>query len=384
MNTVEHIDPATESGWSDEIAQYQARLVQSEKMSAAGNLLAGIVHELNNPLTTILGFSELLLREGGPGNERIRKIHAEAERSVRIVQNVLRIARADGGAREPIDINDSLRRTAELAEYQLRLNRIELRLNLSAGEPKVQAHAGELTQVFLNLVTNAVQAISAVRASGRIRISTAVVRNRVRVSVADNGPGISPAGLARVFEPFFTTKIDGTGLGLSLSRKIIRENGGDMWVSSTERGATFTIELPPAAEETCMEDHSSSDDARLKCGRRSVLIVDDEDHITELIESILQSAGYQTECLNDGAPAIELLKRKAYDILICDLHMPGTNGRDLIEWVRTNRKDVRILLLSGDVARKETHEFARTCGAHFLSKPFNISELAKAVQRLSS
>ena len=112
--------------------------------------------------------------------------------------------------------------------------------------------------------------------------------------------------------------------------------------------------------------------------------MDDEDHITELIESALSGAGYDTECRNDGAPAIDQLRTKEYDILICDLHMPGTSGREVIEWVRSNRPHVRTLLLSGDVSGRETEELARSYGAHFLPKPFNISELRKAVQRLSS
>src|SRR5438105_4074288 len=159
----------------------RAQLIQSEKMSAAGNLLAGIVHELNNPLTTILGFSELLLREGkvaDPG--RLEKIHAEAERSVRIIQNVLRLARADDGGAQIIDVNESIRRTVELAQYQIRLNPIKFDLNLSAQTPKVLAHPGEMTQVFLNLVTNAIHAISAVRDSGMIHIHSAVIHEDVR------------------------------------------------------------------------------------------------------------------------------------------------------------------------------------------------------------
>src|SRR3972149_6793553 len=200
----------------------RARLIQSEKMSAAGNLLAGIVHELNNPLTTILGFSERLLRDGQTADPaRLEKIHAEAERSVRIIQNVLRLARADNGSPEVIDVNETINRTAELAQYQLRLNRIDVDVRLCAKSPKVLAHPGELAQVVLNLVTNAVQAISAVKASGHIGISSSPSHGRVRIVVSDDGPGIREAGLKRLFEPFFTTKQSGTGLGLSLSRKLI-------------------------------------------------------------------------------------------------------------------------------------------------------------------
>jgi CheY-like chemotaxis protein/two-component sensor histidine kinase len=380
-----HIESDRVPEWSDELARYRVKLVQAEKMSAAGNLLAGLVHELNSPLTTILGFSELLLREDASSAGRIQKIHAEAERSVRIIQNVLRLVRGDSGTCEVIDINDSIRRTVELAEYQLRLNRIELDLNLSSQSPRVIAHGGELTQVFLNLITNAIHAVSGVRPSGRIRICSAVMRDRVRIAIADDGPGICAADISRIFEPFFTTKENGTGLGLNLSQKIVRENGGDIWVSSTEScGATFTIELPVVTSGRDTESDSPSDDSRTAAANRSVLIVDDEDHITELIESVLSDSGYDTECLNDGGPAIDRLRKKEYDILICDLHMPGTSGRDVIEWVRSNRPNVRTLLLSGDVSGKETEELARSCGAHFLPKPFNISELRKAVQRLSS
>lgn len=363
----------------------RARLIQSEKMSAAGSLLAGIVHELNNPLTTILGFSELLLREGkAVDSNRLEKIHAEAERSVRIIQNALRLSRADEGGQQVIDINESICRTVELARYQLRLNRIELDLALSTETPRVLALPGELTQVFLNLITNAIQAISNVRPSGSIRIVSVVTGGRVRVSVEDDGPGVSEANRRQIFDTFFTTKKTGTGLGLSLSRKIVREIGGEMWVSSGDLcGATFTLDLPIANRGNAAAG-TPPDVPMIVTADQSVLIVDDEDHITELVDSVLQTCGYRTDSSNDGEAAIELLKRNEYDILICDLHMRGISGRDLVQWTRSNRRNTRVLILSGDIARKDTGEFARACGAHFLSKPFSVSELTKAVQRLSS
>jgi two-component system, NtrC family, sensor kinase len=381
MNTfvMESLRPAIQS------EQEHRALVQAEKMSAAGNLLAGLVHELNNPLTTILGFSELLLSEDASKGDRIRTIHDEAARSVRIIQNVLRLARSDNGAFEIIDVNDSIRRTAELAGYQLRLNRIALELSLSTISPKVIAHEGELTQVLLNLITNAVHAISAVRAAGTMRISSTIYENSVRIVVNDDGPGIAAADLNRIFEPFFTTKANGTGLGLHLSQKIIRKIGGDICASSSKsNGATFTIDLPLVTGRKSGRSPSTSDDPVIRAESGSVLIVDDEDNITELIESALSASGYDTECRNDGGPAIDVLREKEYDILICDLHMPGTSGLEVMEWVRSNRPNVRTLLLSGDVSGKETEEIAKSYGAHFLPKPFNIAELRRAVQRLTS
>jgi CheY-like chemotaxis protein len=364
----------------------RTRLLQSEKMSAAGNLLAGIVHELNNPLTAILGFSELLLKDAKTFDpDQIEKIHSEAERSVKIIHNLLRLAGAEDGSPEIVDVNESIRQTVDLTRYQLRLNRIELEIKLSSRPALVFAHSGELTQVVLNLVTNAIQAISGARAAGTIRITSGVVRERVQVSISDDGPGIKEADMRRIFQPFFTTKTTGTGLGLNLSRNIIRENGGDLRASTnSDRGATFTIQLPLAADSIGSAAKPALEEAGYLDLERSVMIVDDEDHITELIESALRQQGHRTDCLNNGARAIEMLKANPYDILICDLHMPGIGGRELLEWSRQNRPNTRILLLSGAVARKEMSEFARKNGAHFLAKPFTLSELTKAVQRLAS
>jgi two-component system cell cycle sensor histidine kinase/response regulator CckA len=238
-----------------------------------------------------------------------------------------------------------------------------------------------MVQVLLNLVTNAIQAINVLRPWGKIEISSAVIENRVRISVTDDGPGVAEKNLGRVFEPFFTTKETGTGLGLSLSRKIIRDNGGDMWISSVEsRGATFTIELPVVEEET--ESEGGSSGRPRSGGAKSILVVDDEDHIAELIESVVEANGYTADRLNDGAPALDLLRKKHYDLLICDLHMPGVGGRDVIEWVRSSNKPVKILVLTGDVIGAQTGDFVKSCGAHLLSKPFSIGELIGAVEQV--
>jgi two-component system cell cycle sensor histidine kinase/response regulator CckA len=208
-----------------------------------------------------------------------------------------------------------------------------------------------------------------------------VIEQRVRISVADDGSGIAEKNLPRIFTPFFTTKGTGTGLGLNLSREIIRGANGDLWVSSAgSSGATFTIDLPVAEQEFESEQGGSSD-GRARGSSRSILVVDDEDHIAELIEHILTASGHKTRRLNDGATAVELLKKQTFDLLICDLHMPGASGRDVIEWVRHSKAGLEVLLLTGDVVSPETRQFVESSGVHFLSKPFSIEELKNAVEQ---
>jgi signal transduction histidine kinase len=218
-------------------------------LDAQDHTLASIVHELSNPLTTIAGLSQLML-EDQPSDSRIAKIRAEAERSVRIVRNVLALSRphdiVDG--RTPVDLNEAIRHSADLVEDQLERHQIALTVELPWRAPKVLSRTGELTQVFLNLITNSIQAIASKGQPGAITVLGTQLGKRVCVTVEDDGPGFSERDFERLFEPFFTTKRHGTGLGLNLSRKIVRSNGGELWASrNPDRGAIFTVDLP--AEE---------------------------------------------------------------------------------------------------------------------------------------
>jgi len=210
--------------------------------------LASIVHELNNPITTILGLSQLILEDSQSADARVSRIRSEAERSMRIIRNVMDLCRPDPLARDGrvlVDLNEAIRHGAALVEDQLERHRIALTVELPWRAPKVLSRPGELTQVFLNLITNSIQAISSIGGPGVITILGNQLGKRVCITIEDDGPGFSEKDYNRLFEPFFTTKGKGSGLGLNLSRKIVRSAGGDLWASrNPERGAIFTLELP--------------------------------------------------------------------------------------------------------------------------------------------
>jgi len=228
----------------------------NENMLAAlesrDHTLANIAHELSNPLTSILGLSQLILEETRPPDNRVARIRAEAERSMRIIRNVLDLCKPEESlvdGRVPVDLNEAIRHGAALVEDQLERHRIVLTVELPWRAPKVLSRPGELTQVFLNLITNSIQAISSAGEPGSITILGTQLGKRVCVTVEDDGPGFSDKDFGHLFEPFFTTKGQGAGLGLNLSRKIVQGAGGELWATQNpKRGAIFTLELP--AEDT--------------------------------------------------------------------------------------------------------------------------------------
>ena len=372
LRNVEHHNAAL----LESVASYQTRLTQAEKMSAVGSLLAGIVHELNNPLTTILGFSQLLAQTNNGDRKNLDRIVSESERCARIVQNVLRISRPGKAEHEIVDVNSCIRETVELAEYQLRLHRIELNLRPAESNPSIYANPCELTQVVLNLLTNAIQAIAGSGQEGTIDVTTWIDDSRVLIQVKDDGPGIGAPALSNIFEPFVTTKETGTGLGLSLSRELVRANGGDVTVESTPGvGTKFTLQFDVSAEDP-------GDDVTATKSR--VLVVDDEHHILDLVDEVLPDSDYSVECVGSGEEAMDRLTVQDFDLLISDLRMPGISGRELVEWVRQNDKNAKVLLLTGDVASGEMRDFIASSGARCLAKPFRIGELIEAVEQVFS
>ncbi len=232
----------------------QSKLLQTEKMAALGQLVSGIAHELNNPLTSIQGYAQLLLsrRSASDRTGDARRISQEAERAGRIVKNLLLFSRETKPERRAVNLNEVIERTLALRAYELKLENIAVELMLDPGLPHTLADAAQLQQVILNLIVNAEQAIVQGRGEesghGRIRIRTRrLAGDRIGMEISDDGPGISPEIVSRIFDPFFTTKPAGvgTGLGLSIVYGIVQEHGGEVSVESQPgHGATLTVELP--------------------------------------------------------------------------------------------------------------------------------------------
>ena len=241
----------------------QGQLIQSAKLAAVGELVAGVAHELNNPLGVIWGECELLLDHGlgKTTKETIAMIHQESGRCIRIVQNLLSFARPSTGAKTETSINASVETVLQLRRHALYLSNIELEVDLDPALPPSMADRQQIEQVILNLIVNAEQAMTAAQGGGRLEIRTKQEHNQVVIRVSDDGPGISSENVSRIFDPFFTTKEvgQGTGLGLSLCHSIIRDHGGRISVDSEPAGgATFTVELPVAPASASIPSNRNS------------------------------------------------------------------------------------------------------------------------------
>ncbi|APV43918.1 PAS domain S-box-containing protein [Dehalogenimonas formicexedens] len=228
--------------------QLQSELNVSARLASIGELAAGVAHEINNPLTGIIGYSERLIRKATDEKTAadLKRIHGEATRAARVVQNLLTFARRRQPSKEPVDINKIIRESLALREYELRQQNIQVLTHL-ADLPCFMADFYQMEQVFVNLIVNAEQAMTNAKKGDRLTVTTGLLEGQIVVTIADNGPGIKGENLDKLFDPFFTTRTEsgGTGLGLSICHGIVLEHGGRISVSSDYgKGATFTVALP--------------------------------------------------------------------------------------------------------------------------------------------
>src|SRR5712664_4241051 len=379
-----------------DLKRLEEQLIQAEKLAAMGQMLAGVAHELNNPLTAILGVTELLREREGtddPTKRQLELTHRQARRAARIVQNLLEFSRPASPHKKSLDVNSLVERTLQLHEHSLRRNNIEVEFRPESGLPGVIGDANQLIQVFLNLVTNAEQAIREIRDSGRIQVRLTSNANRVRVTVQDDGIGIRPEALPRIFDPFYTTKRPGggTGLGLSICMSIIREHGGNIEAETLPAGGTaFTVSLPiavgqppeplPAPADVRDVPRQAVHPAAELLKDRTVLVLDDEESIRMLLDEGLSAQGLQVDCAATVEEALTHLNRSPYDVLLCDLHLSSggfaVDGRDaarrILETVGTPKPTV--IYMTGDLI--ESGEDTAMRDLHFcLQKPFRVSEV---------
>jgi two-component system, NtrC family, sensor kinase len=375
--------------------QLEAKLLQTDKMAALGHLVSGIAHELNNPLTAILGYAQLLLGHGLAPAQRSEadKVYQEAERARRIVKNLLYFARENKTERTRMDLNEIVERTLALRSYELKVENIFVECDLDRSLPLTLADPYQLQQVVLNLVVNAEQALLEARGQGNVRIrtshSTGPDGPRILLEVSDDGPGIPTTDASRVFDPFFTTKPPGvgTGLGLSIVYGIVQQHDGEVtFENQPDSGAKFTVQLPvvsvASVENAAAVPYRIYRSSDVPAGR--ILVVEDEPTVAQLIVDVLVEEGHHAEAVLDSQDGLTRLSRNHFDLVICDLRMPRLDGPAFYEALVRSGSAARhkILFITGDTLARRTVEFLEPNKFPYLAKPFLVEELKLSVNRL--
>ena len=349
-------------------------------------MLAGVAHELNNPLTIVVGRSAILEEQlgGTPYAKAITGLREAADRCSRIVRTFLAMARQSAPRRGRVRVNSALEAALDMTTYGIRAAGIELVRELSDKLPEVEADEDQLVQVITNLLLNAQHALETHEGGRRIRVTTAASGDRVDIEIADNGPGVAQDLELRIFEPFFTTKDvgQGTGIGLAMARGIVEEHGGALTLAQTPGGgASFRISLP-AARGPDAPATTGSDAERPTKARGRVLVIDDEAPIREMLVEILAAGDLECVQAADGSAALELLLRERFDLVFCDVRMPVMDGVRLRRRLAQARPELleRLVFMSGDVLHGAEDRHAEIRDHLFISKPFEPAEVRRAVQ----
>ena len=371
----------------EQLEVVQQRLVESGKLAAIGELAAGVAHEINNPLNSVMGFTQLLMDQDLPPQAQadLEKIYAESQRAARIVQNLLAFARNSEPEPRPVDIRAVIDRACGLKAYDLRMHSIELRTHVADPLPLVAGDDQRLIEVVLNLLTNAEQAMTAAGRGGTITLRCEAAGDHIHLSVSDDGPGIPPEILGRIFEPFFTTKEVGvgTGLGLSVSQGIVRQHQGELWAESDiGAGATFHIELPVPL--TPPERASGPTEGRPPLPPLRILVVDDEPNARELMARVLMGDGHAVDTASDGTDAGWRLREASYDCVVADMRMPGMGGQELYRLAEQTMPELarRFIFVTGGTMSPKTSAFLSSTASRYVMKPIDGGELRRCVAEL--
>jgi PAS domain S-box-containing protein len=376
----------------DETRDIYHQLLQAEKMAALGQTISGVAHELNNPLATIISWSERLSQRSEleePVRRGLETILSESERAARIVRNLLTFARKRQTTRAMVDVNQVVRETLALRAYEQRITNIDIVDALAAGLPQVFADGHQVQQVLLNLVINAEQAMLAAHGRGTIVVRTwhDADQESVILEINDDGPGIPDELQPKIFDPFFTTKEvgKGTGLGLTVAYAIVQEHGGRIRLESHPTlGASFYVELPVTGAKLPPVPLTP---ARLQSATNapaggSILVVEDEAKLASAVVDALRDAGYLVDHAADGEMALEKIDGQAFDLVICDLKMPRLDGKAFYRALEAAAPGLakRVIFVTGDVAGTDADAFLEESGCRWLAKPFRLGDLLRAVR----
>src|SRR5688500_8881568 len=375
------------------------QMLQAEKMAALGQTISGVAHELNNPLATILSWSERLAERNVDEKTKqgLEVILGEAERAARIVRNLLTFARKRQTTRAMVDLNQVVRETLALRAYEQKVSNIQVVEALATGLPEVFVDGHQIKQVLLNLIINAEQACLGANGRGTIVVRTMhdADRGSAVLEVNDDGPGIPEDRQGKVFDPFFTTKEvgQGTGLGLTVAYAIAREHGGRIWLESKtasaknpggKTGTSFFVELPisgqhlnPPAARAAQQPISLEAFKGLR-----VLVVEDEPALAQAVSEALVDAGFNVDRASDGEEGLTRLTEANYDLIVCDLKMPRIDGMQFYRAMAAATPALarRVIFVTGDVAGTDAERFLEETGCRWLSKPFRLGDLLRSAR----
>jgi len=371
----------------EDLRHTQEQLLQSEKMSAVGQLIAGVAHELNNPLTAILGYAQLLESEGlgERAADFVSKLFKQAQRTHRVVQNLLSFARQRKPQKEQVDICKVLDETLALRDYDLKVNDIKVEREIESTIPAVTADPHQLEQVFLNIINNGVDAMLESGRAGTFKVRVYADEGTVITEFQDSGPGIKEPN--RIFDPFYTTKSvgKGTGLGLSICYGIMKEHGGDISARNREDGgAVIEVRLPANGSAGAPEPALPAS-SRTSVIEGSVLLVEDEEAVLEFERDVLTGAGARVVTLMSGDEVKARLLQESFDAMIIDGKMAnGWNAPDVYRWIAENRPGLEkhLMFTFSSVVEPEIRAFLHDNNVPYLVKPFEVGDLISQARRL--
>ena len=373
----------------DQSRDLYQQLAQAEKMAALGQTISGVAHELNNPLATMLTWSERLAQKPlDEGTKRgVEIILHEAERAAKIVRQLLTFARKRQSTRTMVDLNQVVREMLALRAYEQRVTNIAVIEALASGLPQLFADPHQIQQVLLNLVINAEQAMLSANGRGTLVVRTwhDATRETLLLEINDDGPGVPTDVQAKIFDPFFTTKDvgKGTGLGLTVAYAIVQEHGGRITMGPAGRGASFVVELPvtPGMRRETAALPPTAEQLKQLAGRR-VLVVEDEAALASAVADALTDAGFVVDRAGDGEEALAIVRERQFDLVICDLKMPRLDGRAFYRAIAATAPALaaRLIFVTGDVVGTDAERFLEESGCPWLAKPFRLGDLLRTAR----
>jgi len=370
--------------------QMEQKAQLASRLASVGELASGVAHEINNPLTGVIGYAHLLLdRKDIPQDIRhdLEIINEGAQRVAAIIRKLLTFARQQKPEQKFANINEIIGTTLDLRAYELASNNIRVAFQPARDLPMTIVDPGQLQQVFLNLIINAETAMKLAHGRGKLSIKTEHIDNTMRISFKDNGPGIAKGNLERIFDPFFTTREigQGTGLGLNVCHGIITEHKGKIWVESKlGRGATFIVELPIVTEDSQLVLLEPTVEEPKKVTKAKILVIDDELVIRQFVSRVLSEEGHEVEVVDKAEDALEKIKSKRCHLILLDIKMPGISGIELYKQFQEIAPSLmkRVVFITGDVMGKRTTDFLAKTKAPCMIKPFDAEQLKTEINRI--